>query len=35
MKNGGIWTEDKDFEKQDRVKIWKTMDLLELLEKNE
>ena len=27
--NDGIWSHDKDFEKQDEVKIWKTMDLIE------
>lgn len=26
--NDGIWTNDKDFEKQDIVKIWKTKDLV-------
>lgn len=25
--NDGIWTEDKDFDKQDNVKIWKTKNL--------
>ncbi len=25
----GIWTNDKDFEKQDAVKVWKTKDLVE------
>ena len=25
----GIWTNDKDFEKQDVIKIWKTKDLIE------
>ncbi len=25
----GIWTNDKDFEKQDAVKVWKTKDLAE------
>ncbi len=25
--NDGIWTEDKHFDKQDEVKIWKTKDL--------
>jgi predicted nucleic acid-binding protein len=25
--NQGIWTEDKDFEKQNKIKIWKTADL--------
>jgi len=29
--NDGIWTEDKHFLKQDRVKVWRTRDLLELL----
>ena len=27
--NDGIWTEDKHFEKQNKVKIWKTKDLLD------
>ena len=29
--NDGIWTNDKDFEKQDIVKIWKTKDLVKIL----
>jgi len=29
--NDGIWTEDKHFLKQDRVKVWRTKDLLKLL----
>ena len=28
LKNDGIWTEDRDFERQDRVKVWKTVDIL-------
>ena len=26
--NAGIWTEDKHFEKQNKIKIWKTKDLI-------
>jgi predicted nucleic acid-binding protein len=29
--NEGIWTEDKDFEKQKTVKIWKTKELKEYI----
>lgn len=29
--NEGIWTEDKDFDKQKNVKIWKTKDLKKYL----
>lgn len=29
--NDGIWTEDKHFLKQRRIKIWRTRDLLKLL----
>lgn len=29
--NDGIWTEDKHFLKQRRVKVWRTRDLLKLL----
>jgi predicted nucleic acid-binding protein len=29
--NEGIWTEDKDFDKQNTVKIWKTKDLKKYL----
>lgn len=29
----GIWSNDKDFEKQDLVKVWKTKDLIEKLSK--
>ena len=28
IENDGIWSDDKHFEKQDKVKIWKTKDLL-------
>lgn len=31
MQNDGIWTEDIDFEKQQKVKIWKTKELLRLI----
>ena len=33
ISNDGIWTGDKDFEKQNIVKVWTTLDLLEYLEK--
>jgi putative PIN family toxin of toxin-antitoxin system len=29
LKADGIWTNDRDFEKQDVIKIWKTQDLIE------
>jgi len=29
--NDGIWTEDKHFLEQNRVKVWRTRDLLKLL----
>lgn len=29
--NDGIWTEDRHFEKQDKVKVWHSADLLEYL----
>lgn len=29
--NDGIWTEDRHFQRQNRVKIWKTKDLINLL----
>ena len=29
--NDGVWTEDKHFLKQNRVKVWRTRDLLKLL----
>ena len=35
ISNEGIWTEDKHFEKQNRIKIWKTKELEEYLEKTE
>lgn len=31
VENDGIWSEDKHFEQQDRVNVWKTKDLLKLL----
>ncbi len=30
-KNDGIWSEDKHFEKQNRIKVWKTKDLIKYL----
>ena len=30
--NDGIWTEDKHFEKQTKVKVWKTEELITILE---
>lgn len=32
IENDGIWTEDRHFEKQKVMKIWKTVDLLRLME---
>ncbi len=32
VRNDGIWSEDKHFEKQNRIKIWKTKDLIKYLE---
>lgn len=29
--NDGIWSEDKDFEKQDAIRVWKTKDLIKYL----
>ena len=31
IKNNGIWSDDKHFEKQDRIKVWKTKDLIEYI----
>src|SRR3990167_2349888 len=31
IKNNGIWSDDKHFEKQDRIKVWKTEDLLDYI----
>ena len=31
IKSDGIWSEDKDFEKQKIIRIWKTNDLIEKL----
>jgi predicted nucleic acid-binding protein len=31
IENDGIWTEDKDFDKQNEIKIWKTNDLIYFL----
>ena len=31
IENDGIWSDDKHFEKQDKVKIWKTKDLLDYI----
>jgi len=33
IKNNGIWSDDKHFEKQDRIKVWKTKDLLNYINK--
>ncbi len=30
--NGGIWTDDRDFEKQYSIRVWKTRDLIDYLE---
>jgi len=31
IQNDGIWTEDKDFRKQSRIKIWSTADLIKII----
>ncbi len=31
IQNDGIWTEDKHFQKQNKVKVWKTEDLVRIL----
>jgi predicted nucleic acid-binding protein len=31
VENDGIWSEDKDFEKQNLVKVWKTTDIAKYL----
>ena len=31
IENDGIWTEDRDFDKQNKIKIWKTSDLINFL----
>jgi predicted nucleic acid-binding protein len=33
MENDGIWSDDKHFSKQKRIKIWKTKDLLRLIKR--
>ena len=33
VKNEGIWSDDRHFEKQDRIKVWKTEDLLDYIDK--
>ena len=32
--NDGIWSEDAHFEKQKKVKVWKTKDIIKILEKD-
>ncbi|MBI5746664.1 MAG: hypothetical protein HZA13_06665 [Nitrospirae bacterium] len=34
IKNDGIWSNDKHFEKIKGVKVWKTSDLFKVIEKN-
>ena len=31
LQNDGIWTEDKHFQKQSKIKVWKTADLVSTL----
>jgi predicted nucleic acid-binding protein len=33
MENDGIWSDDKHFSKQKRIKVWKTKDLLRLIKR--
>ena len=32
VENDGVWSEDRRFEQQSRVKVWKTKELLRRLE---
>lgn len=32
VKNDGIWSDDRHFDKQDKIKIWKTKDLINYIE---
>lgn len=31
IRNQGIWTEDKHFEKQDKIRMWKSIELLDYI----
>jgi len=31
IQNDGIWTEDKDFRRQSRIKIWSTAELIKVI----
>lgn len=31
IRNQGIWTEDKHFEKQDKARMWKSIELLDYI----
>lgn len=33
--NDGIWSDDSDFEKQSKVKVWKTSEIIEEFNKQE
>jgi len=33
INNDGIWSNDEHFEKQDKIKIWKTKDIIKILKK--
>lgn len=33
VNNDGIWSDDRHFEKQNRIKVWKTKDLLDYINK--
>jgi predicted nucleic acid-binding protein len=34
VENDGIWSDDKHFEKQNRIKVWKTEELLKLIKED-
>lgn len=33
VENDGIWSEDKHFEKQDKIRIWKTREIVDIIGK--
>ncbi len=35
IENDGIWSDDKHLEKQSKIKIWKTMEILDFLQSQE
>ena len=33
VKNEGIWSDDRHFEKQNKIRVWKTKDLMDYINK--